>query len=249
MLLIGIDFRLFQGRGDRTTVPAGVRHGGAHLPSRRRPEMCEHRAVSAVPGLTAYLAGRPVADRAAGVAIEAHAGQTRKADGAPFITHPLEVGLLLHGLGYDDDVVSAGILHDVVEKGGMTMESVTDAFGPRVAEMVEALTEDESISDYRVRKAAQRDQVARASDDAVVVFAADKVSKAREARLAGTARRLGADELVARREHYRESIAMIEARLPGHPFADELRFELATQTVVPDLARLLRAGTGDAAPA
>ena len=36
----------------------------------------------------------------------------------------------------------------------MTMESVTDAFGPRVAEMVEALTEDESISDYRVRKAA-----------------------------------------------------------------------------------------------
>ena len=205
--------------------------------------------MSAVPGLTAYLAGRPVAGRAATVAIEAHAGQTRKADGAPFITHPLEVGLLLHVLGYDDDVVAAGILHDVVEKGGMTMESVAGAFGPRVAEMVEALTEDESISEYRVRKAAQRDQVARASDDAVLVFAADKVSKAREARLAGTARRLGADELVARREHYRESIALIEARLPGHPFADELRFELATQTVVPDLARLLRAGAGDVAPA
>jgi (p)ppGpp synthase/HD superfamily hydrolase len=211
--------------------------------------MCEHRAVSAVPGLTAYLAGRPVADRAATVALEAHEGQTCKADGAPFITHPLEVGLLLHGLGYDDDVVAAGILHDVVEKGGMTMEWVIDAFGPRVAEMVDALTEDESILDYRVRKAAQRDQVARASDDAVVVFAADKVSKAREARLAGTARRLGADELIARREHYRESIVMIEARLPGHTFADELRFELATQTVVPDLARLLRAGSGDAAPA
>jgi len=248
VLLIDID--LDSSRAGAAGPPCGlVSATGVHTSPGDASGICEHRAMSAVPGLTAYLAGRPIADRAATVAIEAHAGQTRKADGAPFITHPLEVGLLLHVLGYDDDVVAAGILHDVVEKGGMTMESVAGAFGPRVAEMVEALTEDESISEYRVRKAAQRDQVARASDDAVLVFAADKVSKAREARLAGTARRLGADELVARREHYRESIAMIEARLPGHPFADELRFELATQTVVPDLAKLLRAGTGDVAPA
>ena len=166
MILIGIDFdSSMAGAGGPPCRPVSAT--GVHTsPSRWRPEMCEHRAVSAVPGLTAYLAGRPVANRAATVAIEAHAGQTRKADGAPFITHPLEVGLLLHGLGYDDDVVSAGILHDVVEKGGMTMESVTGAFGPRVAEMVEALTEDDSLSEYRVRKAAQRDQVARASDDA-----------------------------------------------------------------------------------
>jgi (p)ppGpp synthase/HD superfamily hydrolase len=213
--------------------------------------MCEHRAVSAAPGLTAYLAGRPTAERAAAVAAEAHAGQTRNADGAPFVTHPLEVGLLLHTLGYDDDVVCAGLLHDIVEKGGMTVEAVTDAFGPRVTEMVVALTEDEAIADYRARKAAQRDQVARASDDAVVVFAADKVSKAREARLAGAGRRLTSAELVARREHYRESTALIDTRLPGHPLADELRFELATQTVVPDLARLLAADAeaGDAAPA
>src|SRR4029079_7994226 len=154
----------------RALSASGVRHSPGDASG-----ICEHRAMSAVPGLTAYLAGRPVADRAATVAAAAHEGQTRKADGAPFITHPLEVGLLLHVLGYDDDVVAAGILHDVVEKGGMTMESVAGAFGPRVAEMVEALTEDESISEYRVRKAAQRDQVARASDDAVLVFAADKV--------------------------------------------------------------------------
>jgi hypothetical protein len=207
--------------------------------------MCKHRAVSAAsPGLTAFLAGRPVADRAAAVAAQAHDGQERAADGAPFIVHPLEVGLLLHGLGYDNELVAAGVLHDVVEKGAMTVEAVADAFGPRVAGIVAALTEDAAIGDYRARKAAQRGEVAGAPDDAVLVFAADKVSKARELRLSGAAGRLTRNELAARREHYRASLALIDERLPGHPYADALRFELASQTVAPGLASLLAAEDG-----
>ena len=43
-----------------------------------------------------------------------HGNQTRK-DGTLYLTHPVEVALILSKLGFDEDVVSAALLHDVVE--------------------------------------------------------------------------------------------------------------------------------------
>ena len=37
-----------------------------------------------------------------------HAGQSRKADGAPFIFHPREVATLLYGAGAPDHLIAAG---------------------------------------------------------------------------------------------------------------------------------------------
>ncbi len=48
-----------------------------------------------------------------------HEGQRRDADSAPFILHPLEVAQLLRGRAYPDEVVAAGVLHDVVEDTGV----------------------------------------------------------------------------------------------------------------------------------
>jgi hypothetical protein len=48
-----------------------------------------------------------------------HAGQ-RRADGAPFILHPLEVAALLHDRGAADHLIAAGVLHDVAEKADGT---------------------------------------------------------------------------------------------------------------------------------
>ena len=39
----------------------------------------------------------------------------RDLDDLPFVTHPVEVACLLHEAGYSDEVVAAGVLHDVVE--------------------------------------------------------------------------------------------------------------------------------------
>ena len=111
---------------------------------------------------------------------EQHAGQLRKADGAPFIAHPIEVASLLYDAGAGDDVIAAGLLHDTLEKTRTDRTELRTRFGSRVARLVAAVSEDESIAGYATRKAALRRQVEAAGTDAMLVFAADKVSKVRE---------------------------------------------------------------------
>ncbi len=48
-------------------------------------------------------------------AAERHRGQRRAADHAPLILRPLEAAQWLRGRSYPDEVVSAGVLHDVIE--------------------------------------------------------------------------------------------------------------------------------------
>ena len=188
--------------------------------------------------LAAFVADLPVSRRAAALAADVHAGQERQVDGAPFVVHPFEVALLVHGAGYRDEVVAIALLHDVLEKGEVTPAGLRDAFGAQVAAGVAALSEDDDIAEYRARKAEMRDRAEAAADDIVAVFGADKVVKARELRLAAAADRLAAREVACRREHYVASLGVLERRLPGHPFTDALRFELAAQLDVPALAWL-----------
>src|SRR5437588_10661234 len=93
---------------------------------------------------TPDLLGRfPKASAAIAFARREHAEQTRSADGAPFIEHPLEVGLLLHRVEAPDAVIAAGILHDTLEKTPATRDELRARFGDRVAALVSAVTEDE----------------------------------------------------------------------------------------------------------
>ena len=188
--------------------------------------------------LAAFVADLPVSRRAVARAADAHAGQTRQVDGAPFIIHLLEVALLVHGAGYRDEIVAIALLHDVLEKGAVTPEALREEFGPEVAAGVAALSEDMRIADYRARKAALRDRAEAAGEEIVAVFGADKVAKARELCLAAAADRLAAREVACRRDHYVASLGVLERLLPDHPFTDVLRFELAAHLEVPALAWL-----------
>ena len=188
--------------------------------------------------LATFLGGRPSAQRAAALAFEAHEGQERQVDGAPFAVHLLEVAVLLHEGGYPDEVVCAGLLHDAVEKGGVDAEQLLAGFGARVADIVATLTEDASIEDYEARKAALRDDAAAADDDTLAVFAADKLVKARELRIGAAGDLLMAADLAGRRRHYMASLEMLERRLPEHSFTQLLRFELDLQTRIPALSWL-----------
>jgi (p)ppGpp synthase/HD superfamily hydrolase len=199
--------------------------------------------VSSPADLATFVAGLPLSSRAVAWGAEVHAGQERAVDGAPFMVHPLEVALLLQSGGYRDEVVAAGLLHDVVEKADVRIEAVAEAFGDAVADIVAALTEDEGIGDYDERKAELRDRAAAAGDEVLAVFAADKVVKAHELRLAAAADRLPAREVACRREHYLASLGVLERRLPRHPFTEALRFELASHLHVPALAWLRPAET------
>jgi (p)ppGpp synthase/HD superfamily hydrolase len=94
----------------------------------------------------------PVTRAAIDYARECHAAQKREGDAAPFILHPLEVAMLPHGRGYDDEVVAAGALHDVVEKTKATVDDLAARFGSRVASLVAAVSDPPGIDDYRARK-------------------------------------------------------------------------------------------------
>ncbi|MDQ5834210.1 MAG: HD domain-containing protein, partial [Actinomycetota bacterium] len=88
-----------------------------------------------------------------------HSGQTRDLDGVPFVTHPLEVACLLHEAGYSDEVVAAGVLHDVLEDTDADRADLDKRFGTAVTWLVTAVSEDPSIEDAAERKAALRGQV------------------------------------------------------------------------------------------
>ena len=97
----------------------------------------------------------------------AHDGQQRKDNGPPYLTHPLRVAQLVAEAGFDEEVVAAALLHDVVEDSEVNLSEIARRCGPRVAGIVSALTEDEAIEDYEQRKAEHRDRVEAAGPDAV----------------------------------------------------------------------------------
>ena len=69
----------------------------------------------------------------------AHKDQIRK-DGKPYISHPVAVALILAKLGFNEDVVSAALLHDVVEDCGVTLEDLRLEFNANVAELVDCVS-------------------------------------------------------------------------------------------------------------
>jgi len=152
---------------------------------------------------------------------ERHAGQRRKADGAPFIEHPVEVAWLLYRAGAPDDVVAAGVLHDTVEKTGASVGELHERFGAHTASLVAAVSEDPEISGYARRKAALRDQVAAAGPEAQMVFAADKISKIRELRSSRSHPKLPQRRLT----HYRRCLELLERLLADSPLVVQLRTE------------------------
>jgi (p)ppGpp synthase/HD superfamily hydrolase len=182
-----------------------------------------------------YLDDLPVAADAFALISERHAGQLREGDAAPFLLHPLEVGALLHVFGYPEHVVAAGLLHDVLEGSDTTAAELRLRFGAQVAALVEAVSEDPAVPDPVERKARLRRQVGAASADAAAVFAADKLSKAREIRIraacdAGSA---DAESTRLKLEHYAASRAMLERRLGDVPLVKALAFELEAFEALP----------------
>jgi len=163
-----------------------------------------------------------------------HAAQQR-ADGTAFILHPREVAALLYYADASDRLIAAGVMHDLVEKTDATAAGLRRRFGHRITELVLAVSDDDRISGYAKRKAALRRQVAGAGDEALTLFAADKLSKLRELRReaavdpAGSGTPGRARELRARRlRHYQRSLALLEERLAGSPLVRALRDELAS---------------------
>jgi (p)ppGpp synthase/HD superfamily hydrolase len=169
-------------------------------------------------------------------AAQRHAGQRRQADGAPFILHPLEVCWLLYHAGAPDHVIAAGVLHDTIEKTYTNAADLRERFGTAVATLVLAVSEDERIARYAERKAALREQVVRAGNEAMTIFAADKISKVRELRFEQRQTRRqptrGSRSWNRRLAHYRQCLQLLEQHLTDSPLVKQLRTELEKPPLV-----------------
>ena len=75
-----------------------------------------------------------------------HQGKTRKLNKIPYIFHPLEVAQILATLTEDEEIITAGILHDIVEDTDGSMEEIESRFGKRVAFLVGSESEKKSSS-------------------------------------------------------------------------------------------------------
>lgn len=158
----------------------------------------------------------------------AHAGQVRNGSGGlPYIEHPTAVAARLERHGYDDEVVAAALLHDVVEDSETTVEELREQFGDRVADLVAALSDDQSIDDYLERKNEHRERVRRYDGDAFAIYGSDKLTNSSTLHL--SLRREGdsvRDEfkvpLELKLEVWEDDAAMLRAEAAELPFLGEL---------------------------
>lgn len=75
-------------------------------------------------------------------ATKAHDGMRRRKNETPYILHPMEVGAIVGSMTNDQAIISASILHDVVEDAGIKIEEIGEKFGERVMELVASETEN-----------------------------------------------------------------------------------------------------------
>lgn len=113
-----------------------------------------------------------------------HTGATRKTSKTPYILHPLEVAQIISTLTDDMEVITAGVLHDVVEDTDGSAKEIKARFGDRVAELVDSETENkyrgEKSSDTWLRRKEESLVDLRNGDRAVkILWLGDKLSNIR----------------------------------------------------------------------
>jgi len=94
--------------------------------------------------LTSSSASIDVLARAFTTAYNGHRGVLRKS-GEPYIVHPIEVCIILAKMQLDVETLAGGLLHDVVEDTDVTGEEIAEAFGQRVASLVDGVTKLSNI--------------------------------------------------------------------------------------------------------
>ena len=86
--------------------------------------------------------------RAYFLAKEAHQG-VRRRSGEPYFLHPIAVAqIVVDEIGLGVKSVVASLLHDVVEDTEVTLEQLTQQFGPDIAQLVDGVMAKILTTDY-----------------------------------------------------------------------------------------------------
>jgi GTP diphosphokinase / guanosine-3',5'-bis(diphosphate) 3'-diphosphatase len=104
------------------------------------------------------LSYQPTADeallnRAYVYAMKAH-GNQKRASGAPYFSHPLEVAAILAEMRLDDATIATALLHDTIEDTDVTRSEIDALFGREIGTLVDGLTKIKKL-DLVTKKAEQ----------------------------------------------------------------------------------------------
>ncbi len=86
-------------------------------------------------------------EKAIEIAKLAHQGQKRKYTHEPYLTHPFAVAGLVASVTYDEDMIIAAMLHDVVEDSEINIYEIRNIFGDYIATLVDEVTDKTILSD------------------------------------------------------------------------------------------------------
>lgn len=115
----------------------------------------------------------------------AHDGMRRRKSDAPYILHPMEVGVIVGTMTDSQEVIAAGVLHDVVEDAGISIEEIGEKFGARVMELVASETENKREKlppedTWRIRKEESLEKLRSTNDiEVLMLWIGDKLSNIR----------------------------------------------------------------------
>jgi len=123
-------------------------------------------------------------DRAIVFAVRAHHNTERRGKGFPYIVHPMEAMEIVATITPDQELLAAAVLHDTIEDTEVTVEQLRQEFGDRIANLVQAESDQfvEGVTEadsWHTRKQAAIDRLASASHDAKIVAMGDKLSNMR----------------------------------------------------------------------
>ncbi len=104
------------------------------------------KTIDEASSLLLKKASTPKIQKALNFAIKAHTGQKRKS-GEDYVIHPILVAVLANYFNNNENVITAALLHDVVEDTPYTIDYIKDEFGKEVANLVEGLTKIIKIRD------------------------------------------------------------------------------------------------------
>jgi (p)ppGpp synthase/HD superfamily hydrolase len=173
----------------------------------------------------------PKYEQALQFAALAHRQQVRKGTDIPYIVHAVHVSVILLRHGFDEDVVIAGLLHDVIEDCNVSPQQLETLFGAEVARLVEAVSEQKRIGDrersWEERKTEAITHLRSGGPRVAALKAADTLHNIRsiiaDLALVGPAVwqrfKRGPEQTLW---YYREILSAVAASLGDHPIVVEL---------------------------